>query len=137
MTKVVVPSLLRLQSPTEDDGERRSVAGSKAPLWLQAQDAQAIGRRHGLALLPLDLRDGYALRRWPGSPELRVIYIRSAERVILDAAKYRGYTDAMDAASHLGIPTNEAELEWEIRCSQALCLRAIDEGLDPATTRFH
>lgn len=137
MSKAVGPSLLRAQRLTSSAEQDRSVAGSEKPLWQQAQEAQRTGREHGLALIPLDLREGCSARRWPGSPELRVIYTRSAEKVILDAAKHRGKDDAMDAADRLGIRVNAAELEWEIRCSQALLLRAIDEGLDPATTRFH
>lgn len=135
--KVIGPPLLC--------GRRATEVGEP---WQQAQDAQELGRRHGLALIPADLREGFSMNRWPGSPQCRLIYRSAAEKVIRHAAHHFAKAEVADVADRIGgifadtvtgdlTPRSKELLTWEIRCSQAGYLHAIDEGPDPATTRYH
>src|SRR5690606_35663022 len=103
------------------------------PLWLQAQHASAQGTAHGTAhgtaAIPCDLREAFAMSTWPGSPELRRIFLSSADKAVLSAARHLARTEITDTCDRIGgirtDPTTkeltEASadmLEWEYIRSQ-------------------
>lgn len=143
------------QSPAYSVPSRVSVADALAgsvadqpPLWLQALAAAAQGTAHGQARVPEDLREAYAAATWPGSPELRRIFLASADKVILGLARHLARLTVTevcdriggihaDPATHELTEASASLLESEYLASQKDHMHAIDAGPELSRIRFH
>lgn len=116
-------------------------------LYRQTQEARELGWQHGLAECPLDLRQAFAQRRWPGSPILRHSYKLSAHHAISALVMKRARLEVAEAADQIGgimidqdgNMDGEAEflLMQEAADASNILSKIIDDGPEMSIIRLH
>lgn len=115
--------------------------------WQQAQEALRLGYCHGLAEVPLDLRDAFARRKWTGNPSLRQIYATSANRAVSNIACYRSRLEVAEISDRIGgvyvdedgdlTEASEALILEESAEASNRHISEIESGPDPRQRLFH